>query len=143
MHIYILIKILITFIILFTQSIHIKLVAILLVVAFFAQTFSKGLIVANYFTNTQAYAKNCINKAKPKMHCNGKCQMMRKLKQEENKDSQNPDRKNEIKIDLLFLTQSKQTLSIILGFCNKSFPHLQHKLTKDIAADFFHPPTTV
>ena len=84
----------------YKNSVHIKLIAILLVVAFFAQTFSKGLIVANYFTNTQAYAKNCINKAKPKMHCNGKCQMMKKLKQEENKDSQNPDRKNEIKIDV-------------------------------------------
>jgi hypothetical protein len=112
-------------------------------IAFFAQTFSKGLIVANYFTNTQAYSKNCINKAKPKMNCNGKCQMMKKLKQESNKDSQNPDRKNNLKIDLLFFAQTKQMTISKIGYHNISFPLLQHKLTKDIAADFFHPPSAV
>jgi hypothetical protein len=30
-----------------------------------------------------------------------------------------------------------------IGYHNISFPLLQHKLTKDIAADFFHPPSAV
>ncbi len=122
-------------------QLHIKLVAIFLIVAFFAQTFSKGLIVANYYTNTQAYAKNCINKAKPKLHCNGKCQMMRKLKQEENKDSQNQDRKNEVKTDLLFFAQIKQQISYQLILDNRHFPIVQYKCTQDISVDFFHPPS--
>ena len=120
---------------------YIKPTAIFLVIAFFAQTFSKGLIVANYYTNTQAYAKNCINKAKPKMHCNGKCQMMRKLKQEENKDSQNPDRKNEVKTDLLYFAQIKQQIAYQIILNKKVFPLVQYKLTQDISVDFFHPPS--
>ncbi len=72
-----------------------QIIAFLLLFAFMLQTFSKTFIVAGYFTNTKAYAKNCENKAKPKMRCNGKCQMMKKLKQEEKKDEQNPQRKIE------------------------------------------------
>ncbi|MCX6204916.1 MAG: hypothetical protein NTZ19_01520 [Bacteroidetes bacterium] len=122
-------------------TLHIKILSFFLIIAFFAQTFSKGLIVANYYTNTEAYAKNCINKAKPKMHCNGKCQMMKKLKQEENKDGQNSDRKNEVKTDLLFFDQIKQQFTYQLSLNQIQFPIVQYKLTQDIAADFFHPPS--
>jgi hypothetical protein len=72
-----------------------QLIALIFFAAIFAQTFSKVFIVADYFGNTGKYAKNCINKAKPKMRCNGKCQMMKKLKQEEEKDQQNQERKNQ------------------------------------------------
>jgi hypothetical protein len=52
-----------------------------------------------YYANTTAYAKNCVNKDKPIMHCCGKCQLRKKLQQEE-KDRQSPynrpDNKNEI-----------------------------------------------
>jgi hypothetical protein len=122
------------------SKLHIRFLAIILIIAFFAQTFSKGLIVANYYTNVQAYTKNCINKAKPKMHCNGKCQMMKKLKQEENKDSQNPDRKNEVKTDLLFFAQIKQQIAYQSILYKKQFPLVQFKLTQDISVEFFHPP---
>lgn len=122
-------------------ALHIKLFATCLILAFFAQTFSKGLIIANYYTNTQAFAKNCINKAKPKMHCNGKCQMMRKLKQDENKDSQNPDRKNEMKTDLLFFAQIRTQIAYQFIFNKPQYPLVQYKLTQDISADFFHPPS--
>jgi hypothetical protein len=123
------------------KAFYINLIAIFLVIAFFAQTFSKGLVIANYYTNTQAYAKNCINKARPKMHCNGKCQMMKKLKQDENKDSQNPERKNEIKTDLLFFTQIKTQIAFQNVRNKLQFPLLQYKLTQDISTDFFHPPS--
>ena len=75
------------------------------------------------------------------MHCNGKRQRMKKLKQEANKDSQNPDRKNEIKINLLFFSQIKQPHTFSLGSSGNAFSEFQHQLTKDIAADFFHPPS--
>ena len=69
-----------------------KLTIIILFAAFAVQTFDKALIVFNYYSNTVSFAKNCENKAKPMMHCNGRCQMMKKLKQEENKEKQNPGR---------------------------------------------------
>lgn len=125
----------------FKYNSHIKVLAILLVIAFLAQTFSKGLIIANYYTNKEAYAKNCINKAKPKMHCNGKCQMMKKLKQEENKEGQNTERKNEIKTDLLFFAQIKQPITYQLSLNKIQFPIVKFQLTQDISVEFFHPPS--
>jgi len=74
--------------------------------AFATQTFNRAIIMFDYATNTAAYAKNCENKAKPQMHCNGKCQMMKKLKQEEQKDQQNPDRKAEHKNEILLSSKS-------------------------------------
>lgn len=49
--------------------------------------------MANYFTNTEAFAKNCVNKARPLLHCNGKCQLAKKLREEEKKEQQTPERK--------------------------------------------------
>ncbi|MFY8004320.1 MAG: hypothetical protein ACOVNR_05730, partial [Chitinophagaceae bacterium] len=80
--------------------------AFIILAAFLAQTFSKNFVMADYFTNTAKYAKNCENKAKPKMHCNGKCQMMKKLQQEEKKDQENPERKSENKSEIALSIKS-------------------------------------
>lgn len=39
--------------------------------------------MADYMVNLEAYKKACINKAKPMLHCNGKCQMLKKMKKQE------------------------------------------------------------
>jgi hypothetical protein len=105
------------------------------------QTFNRTIIMLDYTANTQAYAKNCENKARPKMHCNGKCQMMKKLQQEEKKDQQNPDRKMENKNEItlssksFFNTPSFVTTQITLTYavlsCGKEL-----KMPRSI----FHPP---
>ena len=69
--------------------------------------------------------------------------MMKKLKQEENKDSQNPDRKNEVKTDLLFFGQTKTQFAYQNVLHKLQFPFLQFKLTQDISTDFFHPPSVI
>lgn len=77
-----------------------QIIASVFLFAFALQTFNKALYVFDYFTNTKSYAENCENKARPEMHCDGKCQLMLKLKKEENKDQQNPDRKAENKNEI-------------------------------------------
>ena len=57
-----------------------KIFAFILILAIAAQTFNQLTIVIDYYTNRAVYAKNCENKAKPMLHCNGRCQMMKKLK---------------------------------------------------------------
>ena len=48
------------------------------------QTFSKWLMVAEYSMNKEYIAKNlCENRNKPALHCNGKCQLMKKMAAEE------------------------------------------------------------
>ena len=60
-----------------------QLLAALLMLAFTVQTFNQGLIVFGFYANQDAIAKKlCMNKAKPKMLCNGKCQLMKKLQEE-------------------------------------------------------------
>ncbi|MFT3932493.1 MAG: hypothetical protein QM726_02665 [Chitinophagaceae bacterium] len=74
-----------------------QLTAAVLILAFTASTFCRTVIVLDYYANTTAYAKDCINKARKEMHCNGKCQMMKKLDQQEKDDQDNLERKAENK----------------------------------------------
>jgi len=54
---------------------------------------SKLIIYANFYLNQEYIAENlCENKEKPEMQCNGKCQLMKSLKQEE--DTQPEDEKH-------------------------------------------------
>ncbi len=115
-------------------------ITLLLLVAFLAQTFRQVAIVGGYYADNQTYAQNCINKARPKLHCNGKCQLMKKLKQEEKKDQQNPERKNNCRENVLssksfFAAVSNIGLSIL-----KAYSHRNSGIPVDRAEAFFHPP---
>ena len=95
-----------------------QLTAAILLLAFMASSFCRTVIVLDYFANTTAYAKACINKAKLNMHCNGKCQMMKKLEQEEKNDQENLERKAE----------NKNEIPPANDFCKTSF--LQEAATR-------------
>jgi hypothetical protein len=105
------------------------------------QTFRGGVVVLDYYTNSAAFAKNCVNKAKPKMHCNGKCQMMKKMQEEEKENQQLPERKFENKMEVLssksFFNNSPTLFSVIVP---KAIAVEKKVLTKDISYAFFHPP---
>jgi hypothetical protein len=95
----------------------------------------------DYYLNTAAYAKNCINKARPKMHCNGKCQAMKKIQEEEKKEQQDAQRKAEGKMQQVLSSKSFflqiEPLSIIIikaANSEKAYP------TRDMSYAFFHPP---
>lgn len=74
------------------------------------------------------------------MHCNGKCQMMKKLKEEENKEKQNSERKGENKSEVI----SEPVYFAGVEYMNLSFSKdffiRNNNLVKDVAADIFHPP---
>ncbi len=67
-----------------------QLLSILFILAFAVQTFQQNLIVGSYYINNAVYAKKCENKAKPSLACKGKCQMMKKLQEEEQKQAPAP-----------------------------------------------------
>ena len=62
---------------------------ILLLAAFLTQSFSRSLVIEDYMINLDAYKKACENKAKPMLHCNGKCQMFKKIKKQEGDNGAN------------------------------------------------------
>ena len=115
-----------------------------LIAAFAAQTFQQSLMVLDYYTNTGSYAERCVNKAQPKMHCNGKCQLMKKLQEEEKKSKQAPERKPVNKIEVLSSASSFATLdgplSSVLS-TTKSF--YSYTLPNYYPSSIFHPPSSI
>ena len=105
------------------------------------QTFSKWAIVAEYKLNKNYIAKNlCINKAKPKLHCNGKCQMMKKLAEEEKQNSS--DNTTKIKTtETVFYNEISNPVLPEVSFTTRSYNE-EPPLKKYVSPvpSIFHPP---
>ncbi len=56
---------------------------VILLFSFAAQSFGNVWLCVDYKMNLEKYAKNCINKARPMLKCNGKCQLAKKIQEEE------------------------------------------------------------
>src|SRR5690348_9741352 len=98
-----------------------KIIALVFLVAFTLQAFSRQVIIVDFYANKVFFEKKCENRSRPVMHCGGKCQLIKKLKQEENKDQQNPDRKTDGKGEtfyssLLFPVSTKSLIRGIVIF---------------------------
>ncbi|GAO44671.1 hypothetical protein [Flavihumibacter petaseus] len=71
-----------------------KIVAVILLFAFLGQTFNQGLYYAGYLVEKKEYMKRCVNKARPQLHCDGKCVLMKKLRDQEDRErGQSPELK--------------------------------------------------
>jgi hypothetical protein len=107
-----------------------------------AQTFSKWLIVLEYKVNQDYIAKNlCENRNKPKLHCNGKCQLAKKLT-EDQKENAPDNNQGKLKFAevIFYLDQSLQHLSLLE---NVACPYHNRYFDKKYTAPYysiFHPP---
>ena len=111
----------------------------MLLVAITLQILNKAVVYIDYYTNTAAYFKNCENKAKISMHCNGKCQMMKKIQQQEKKDQQNPERRTSM--DEIISPKSCFVSPSILYCAVKQVFHLYNdSRTAAMPRSCFHPP---
>jgi hypothetical protein len=108
---------------------------------FLLQSAGKLIVIANFELNRDYIAKQlCENKAKPKLHCNGKCYLKKQLQKEDKKENSNTASSKEklevqffSKINFLFQKHNFTTppkLTAIYLFTNYS------KHTPSI----FHPP---
>ena len=68
-----------------------KLAALILLLSILAVTFSNSLFLLDYKINRAAYTNSCINKYRPYLKCNGKCQLMKKMKAREEKENKNAE----------------------------------------------------
>ena len=119
-----------------------KLIALILLIAFAGQTFSQGLLYVDYAIDRAAYEKNCINKARPQMLCNGKCQLMKKILEREKKEQQQaPELRLAAKIEIIptssSLTAYKPFLELASG---NSYPTIVTESPVDQPSSVFHPP---
>jgi len=76
------------------------------------------------------------------MHCNGKCQMMKKIWQQEKKDQEDNERKENLKNEVLFSGSFFATLSAqdIESVTIIKIPAVSICDTRDRCYDIFHPP---
>lgn len=114
----------------------------ILLLAFSMQDMYRSVLVADYFINTEKYAQNCENKAKPSLHCAGKCQLMKKLREEDRKEQENPERKQAAKNEIVVLFSVSHDNSLI-PIPENSIRHRsvrQDGLLPGRTHDVFHPP---
>jgi hypothetical protein len=105
------------------------------------QTFSKWLWVAEYAINKDYIAKNlCENRDKPKLLCNGKCQLAKKMAAEE----PSPNSSNSI-IKLPFSEVLCNDVTAANFSLTTPGKHLHNgfyliKETSSFLSSIFHPP---
>ena len=108
---------------------------------FFIQSASKLLIIANYEVNKAYITKNlCENKAKPMMHCNGKCHLKKQLQKEDKKENSASNSLKE-KLEVQFFSESKSDQHIITTTEKHKLNsnYLFSNYSKHLLA-VFHPP---
>ncbi|HEX3934291.1 MAG TPA: hypothetical protein VHW43_06400 [Puia sp.] len=85
--------------------------ALFLLLAFMASSFSKAVIVADFYANQDYIAKNlCENRGNLKMHCCGRCQLRKRLAKDANQEQNNPERRPDNK-DVLFVSDKAVRLA--------------------------------
>jgi len=121
-----------------------KISSLILLLAFSFQCFNKAFIVVDYCSNTAQYAKACINKSRPKLHCNGRCAMMKKLNADEKKDADNPERKQENKSETFspFIMNSENCFTV-RTITVHSYPVIDDNRTYKMPRSCFRPPGIV
>lgn len=111
--------------------------------AFFAQTFNNAFVYLDYYTNTVKYAEHCENKDKPTMHCNGKCQMNKKIQQEEKKDQENPERRADNKNEIVVYSNAEFACvsNILLLRLQNNYRNFNSSfISSNCRIGVFHPP---
>jgi hypothetical protein len=120
-----------------------KILAAILIIAFTGQTFNQSWYYLGYIIEKKAYMSRCINKSHPEMHCDGKCQLMKKIQEQERKEQgQAPKMKMASKLEVLS-SKSFFLSSLEIPVQNKknNFSDLVIGTPVDKSSSIFHPPS--
>ena len=119
-----------------------RCIAFLLLLAFGAMSFSQAVVEVNFFANQDSIAKTlCENRDKPMMHCNGRCQLCKRLAKQDNQDKDNPERKAENRNEVLFCQETGCLLTQpSIYFISSLYSAMTSGEPVDRASAIFHPP---
>jgi hypothetical protein len=117
-----------------------RLLAYFLISATFIANSSQLFVYAGFELNQDYIVSSlCVNRDKPQLHCNGKCYLLRKLKQAEEKEK-NKDRENQrvffqqaVVVERLQLDPC--AFAILSSYGSESSFHLPKH-----SSDIFQPP---
>jgi hypothetical protein len=111
-----------------------------------SQAFSKWLIVMEYALNKEYIAQNlCLNKARPRMHCNGKCQLMKKLTEEEKQNGSNQSSQNKSRFQEVLFTSLHSVFppDPSLQLIARHYQPYTVRLCTAPSPGIFHPPALI
>lgn len=115
--------------------------AFILLLAFMASSFSKAVIVADFYANQDYIAKNlCENRGNPKLHCCGRCLLRKRLARDANQEQNNPERRADNK-EVLFVDNELVKLEVpVLTETTLPYGLLIAGAPVDRYAPIDHPP---
>ncbi|MDP4150772.1 MAG: hypothetical protein Q8927_03745 [Bacteroidota bacterium] len=118
-----------------------QLTAIVLLFGMLGQTFSTCMVVLGYRLNKDFIARNlCENRNKPAMHCEGKCYLCKKLKKEDKKDQENPERRAENRFESLCDERTDLLAAPVRSERILSYPTYSEDPSPRSLSACFHPP---
>ncbi|RYG43553.1 MAG: hypothetical protein EOO01_21125 [Chitinophagaceae bacterium] len=118
-----------------------KIAASILLFAFLGQTFDQGFYYLGYLIEKKEYIKRCENKNRPQLQCNGKCQLMKKIKEQQEKEQgQPPELKLAAKAELVSPLLRWQLPAPVLNDKRRTFIHHAIGSPIDRSSSLFHPP---
>jgi hypothetical protein len=115
--------------------------ASILLIAFAVQTFQKPAMMLGYYLNKAAYTRECVNKARPMLHCNGKCALAKKIREQQKKEQESPEKKTESKTEVIASRSSFTSLP--LAQMQSVIDHHSLFIATELPglpASIFHPP---
>lgn len=114
----------------------------LLLLSLVAQSFSKAVMVADFYANQDYIARYlCVNRNNTAIKCEGICQLKKRFKQEENKDKENPEGKSENKNEVISSKSFYPTgLIASRSFLATTYPPAKVFKPVDRPSSHFHPP---
>jgi hypothetical protein len=79
-----------------------RYLAYFLIVLMLVQSFGRELLVVDYALNQARITRlYCVNKARPRLHCNGKCYLAQKLRKAEDAEKKAPASPGKVKYEAL------------------------------------------
>lgn len=114
-----------------------------MILAFTSSVMCRTVILLDYYANTTAYARDCVNKAKPTMHCNGKCQVMKKLEQQEKDERDNLEKSADNKTALIAGNSFYSLYAYWFTGLIPAWPRIPVQATVDKSYLLFRPPAEV
>jgi hypothetical protein len=118
-----------------------KGIAISLLIALLISSFGQSIIFCHYLLNKNYYATVlCINREKPKMHCEGKCHLKKELKEQEKKE-ESPATPTKDKQETNQFFQSNPQITFFPIDVIDQFDTFYLLLkSQDVFTTVFHPP---
>ena len=109
------------------------------------QTFSKVLLLVDYQANKEYIsAFLCINRDKPQLACQGKCQLTKKLKEQEQAEKRSGEKSHHPEVQINLFCQALFSLPAI-GPGTVQVPLARYRPGHAIQAygAIFHPPQSI